>query len=215
MQRRQFVFALLSAPLLGALLPVVRASGRTREPIVGLPCEGCEAVFEGLPEKISSRARIAHVGEPGEPLTLWGVVKAGSGLPQAGVTIYAYHTDQSGRYSAPANPIGDAATRHGRLRAWAKTGVDGRYQFDTIRPGSYVGRDIPEHIHMHVIEPGRATYYIDDVMFLDDPKLTPQKMHSLTHGRGGNGVDQTERRNGIWHVQRDIVLGLNIPGYPK
>jgi protocatechuate 3,4-dioxygenase beta subunit len=30
-----------------------------REPIVGGPCEGCEAVFEGVPEHLVSRARIA------------------------------------------------------------------------------------------------------------------------------------------------------------
>ena len=31
-----------------------------REPVVGLPCEGCGAVFVGLPESLEARARIAR-----------------------------------------------------------------------------------------------------------------------------------------------------------
>ena len=36
---------------------------RATEPIVGLPCEGCEAIFEGLPDTLTSIARLAPVGE--------------------------------------------------------------------------------------------------------------------------------------------------------
>ena len=90
----------------------------------------------------------------------------------------------------------------------------GRYRFETIRPGSYPGRDVPQHIHMHVIEPGRATYYIDDVMFADDPKLTAAQRRLLVSGRGGDGIAMPSRTGGAWHVVRDIALGANIPGDP-
>lgn len=210
MDRRQLLLALLSA----SLLPVVRAASQRREPIVGLPCEGCEAVFDGRPDVISSRARIAPPDEPGEPLTLTGRVIDQAGRPQAGVIVYAYHTDRTGIYPPPGMPTGEAARRHGRLRAWAQTDSHGQYRFDTIRPGSYPGRDVPEHIHMHVIEPGRATYYIDDVMFRDDPKLTPQQARHLSIRRAGSGVVAPERRDGVWLIHRDIVLGLGVPGYP-
>lgn len=211
MKRRQLLVGLLSAPLLGLL----GATGARHEPVVGLPCEGCEAVFDGQPSTIPSHARIAPVGEPGEPLFLWGTVTNAAGNPQADVIVYAYHTDQGGLYPPTTAAVGKAARRHGRLRAWARTDRRGRYQFDTIRPGSYPGRDTPEHIHLHVIETGRATYYIDDAMFRDDPKLTPQQEQSLTHGRGGTGVAVPQRRNGKWFVRRDIVLGVGIPGYPR
>jgi protocatechuate 3,4-dioxygenase beta subunit len=210
MNRRQLVLGLLLLPS----LPIARAFGRLDEPIVGLPCEGCEAVFDGRPHDPPSHARIAAVDEPGEPLRLYGTVHDRAGHPQAGIIVYAYHTDQSGHYPSPLAHVGNAAMRHGRLRAWAQTDANGRYQFDTIRPGSYPARDLPEHIHMHVIEPDRATYYIDDVMFRDDPKLTPKQIRLLTLGRGGSGITSPVRKDGTWLVRRDIVLGLHIPGYP-
>jgi len=67
---------------------------------------------------------------------------------------------------------------------------------------------------MHVIEPGRGTYFIDDIVFRDDPRLTPEKLGELTRNRGGSGV-ATPRRgpDGTWLVERDIFLGKGIPGY--
>lgn len=210
MERRQLLLALLSVPL----LPLTRAVAKFREPIVGLPCEGCEAVFDQRPLALSSQARIAPANEPGEPLTLTGRVTDQAGRPREGIIVYAYHTDRAGIYPPPLVRMGEAASRHGRLRGWARTNDHGEYRFDTIRPGSYPGRDVPEHIHMHVIEPGRATYYIDDVMFRDDPKLTAQQARRLAQGRGGSGIVTPQRRDGRWFVRRDIVLGLGIPGYP-
>ena len=215
MQRRQLLFTLLSAPLLAALLPAAHASSRLNEPIVGLPCEGCEAVFDGKPEVPSSRARIAPADEPGEPMTLTGRVVDQSGRPHEGVIVYAYQTDHTGIYPVPRGSISEAARRHGRLRAWVQTDAQGEYRFHTIRPGSYPGRDVPEHIHLHVIEPGRVTYYIDDVMFSDDPKLTPRQVQQASRGRGGLGIATPQRREEVWLVRRDIVLGKGIPGYPS
>lgn len=93
--------------------------------------------------------------------------------------------------------------------------ADGAYAFDTIRPGSYPGRRDPAHIHMHVIERGCATYYIDDVVFTDDPLLTPEHERQMSRGRGGKGVTTPARTNGQWNVVRDIHLGMNIPDYPQ
>lgn len=96
------------------------------------------------------------------------------------------------------------------------TDADGRYAFDTIRPAGYPGTDLPQHVHMHVLEVGRCTYYIDDILFEDDPRLTKAKRRQLTQGRGGNGVATPKRdANGTWLVRRDIVLGAEIPGYPE
>jgi protocatechuate 3,4-dioxygenase beta subunit len=99
------------------------------------------------------------------------------------------------------------------LRGWSRTDQRGEYSFRTIRPGAYPAGDIPEHVHMHVIEPGRATYYIDDLVFSDDSLLTARH-RQVMRGRGGDGSSAPRRdENGVWHVRRDIILGLNIPGY--
>lgn len=185
-----------------------------REPIVGKPCEGCEAVFEGLPKALSASGRIAPNSEPGRPLIVEGTVRWPDGSLTDGVVIYAYHTNASGVYPRNARFAGQAAERHGMLRGWVRTGPDGRYRFATIRPGGYPDSDAPEHIHVHVLEPGRCTYYIDDVLFDDDPRLTPTKRKDLEKGRGGGGVSKPVQRDGLWTVTRDIELGKNIPGYP-
>ena len=70
-------------------------------------------------------------------------------------------------------------------------------------------------MHLHIIEPGRCTYYIDDIVFTDDPRLTPAARAGFP-GRGGSGVATPRREGeGAWVVERDIVLGAGIRGYPK
>jgi protocatechuate 3,4-dioxygenase beta subunit len=184
-----------------------------REAIVGLPCEGCEAVFQGIPSNFAAVARIAPLGEPGEPMILMGRVINASGAAVPGVIVYGYQTDDRGAYPAAPGLTGEAA-RHGRLRGWVITDAAGAYRFETIRPKPYPGRTTPAHVHVHVIEPGRVTYYIDDVVFDNDPLLTAAARRTLATGRGGNGVTTPARdARGVWQVRRDIVLGKGVPGY--
>lgn len=197
---------------IGALLLTFLATtalfGAAREPVIGGPCEGCEHVFLEIPAQLGAQERIAPVGEPGTPLVVEGTVRTLDGKPAAGIVVYAYQTDRGGIY-----PQG--STRHGRLRGWVRTDSEGRYRFDTIRPGGYPGEDIPEHIHMHVIEPGKATYYVDDIHFTDDPRLVGRhRQNAERGGRGGNGlVTPTKDAEGLLKVRRDITLGREIPGY--
>ena len=159
-------------------------------------------MYDGIPAKLSSVARIAPAGEAGSPLVIEGVVRSSRHAPVANVIVYAYHTNRGGIYPAAGN-------RHGSLKGWAITDAQGRYRFDTIRPGAYPGRDIPEHVHMHVIEPGAGTYYIDELRFADDPLITPGNRKTVE--RGGGGLALPERRDGAWHARRDVFLGRNIP----
>ena len=69
---------------------------------------------------------------------------------------------------------------------------------------------------MHVLEPSRATYYVDDMLFDDDPLLTETRRKHYVRGRGGQGVAHPQRdEDGVWHARRDITLGQNVPGYPE
>lgn len=202
-----------------AVLLLVASTAHTVDqratPIVGLPCEGCQGALDGLPQRPPTVARLAPVDEPGEPLRLSGVVMDATLRPREGVIVYAYQTDHAGNYPVNVAASSRDARLHGRLRAWATTDADGTYTFLTIRPGGYPGSDSPQHIHMHIIEPGCATYYIDDVMFRDDPRLTRRFIEQLDVGRGGSGVVDPTRREGVWQVRRDIVLGRHIPDYPE
>lgn len=206
-----------TAPILAAFALLTGCSepqpdnARMNEPVVGLPCEGCDAVFDALPDNIPSEARIAPESEPGEPLVLRGHVRTPDLRPAPGIIVYAYQTNAAGLYPPP-----EAGQRHahGRLRAWCRTDEQGRYTFRTIRPGAYPGRTEPAHIHLHVIEPGRCTYYIDDVMFEGDELLT-EPIRARNTQRAGSGLTNPVLDDrGVWQVTRDIILGLNIPGYP-
>lgn len=182
------------------------------EPVIGGPCEGCEAVFLGRPKELASTTRLAPVDEPGEPMVVQGVVRNRAGEPVAGVVVYAYQTNAEGIYPRGEGARGLVA-RHGRLRAWVQSDAEGRYRFDTIRPASYPGQRIPAHIHLHVIESGCCTYWIDDIEFTDDP-LLDARAGRRGAARGGEGL-VTPRRDeeGVWQVARDIVLGEAVPGY--
>jgi protocatechuate 3,4-dioxygenase beta subunit len=201
--------------LVAALSLSLATLGAQRERVVGGPCEGCDAVFSGLPANVAMEGRMVPAGEPGAPMVLEGTVRTGAGQPAPGIILYGYQTDAKGIYPSAPSLQGSAA-RHGRLRGWAKTDAAGRYRFLTIRPAGYPNTDIPEHIHLHVIEPGRCTYYIDDVVFEDDPRLTPRQRAAHDRGRGGSGVIRPARAaSGIWQAQRDITLGAGISDYNR
>lgn len=93
------------------------AAYSAQEAVIGGPCQGCELVFVGMPDDVSSSARIAPVDEPGEALIVKGTVYKKDGTPAKGIIVYAYQTDDSGKY-----PKG--STSHGRLRGWARTNQD-------------------------------------------------------------------------------------------
>jgi protocatechuate 3,4-dioxygenase beta subunit len=209
--RRAIVFALLATAAVFAAVPSRAAEGRV--PIIGGPCENCEAVFDGMPKEFPSRARIAPKDEPGAPMRIEGTVIDGQGVPAAGIIVYAYHTDNRGIY--PRDPsMSDPAARHGRLRAWVMTDHDGRYVFDTIRPAGYPNTRIPAHVHMHIIEPECCTYYIDEINFSDDDRL-PAGDRERRHARGGSGlVTPKQDKDGVIVVVRDIRLGANVPNHP-
>jgi protocatechuate 3,4-dioxygenase beta subunit len=127
------------------------------------------------------------------------------------VIVYGYQTDRNGIYPPVFPPRSSASNFHGRLRGWVRTDARGRYTFDTIRPGSYGGN--PEHVHLHVIEPGCATYIIDDQWFADDPNYLALAPAQRPPGHGGSGIGTLERRGKGWYVERDIHLGEGIQGY--
>ena len=200
------------AAALWPFLVSVTACGAT--PIVGLPCEDCEVPLLGLPAHPPAVAQLAPEEEPGGPLRLTGRVLDAAGRPRTGIIVYAHQTDQNGVYPEERLSRNPGIRRHGRLRAWASSDAEGRYTFLTIRPGSYPGTTMPQHIHLYVIEPGCALYYIDDVLFRDDPHLTPAVARKADHGRGGSGIVTPQWvGSGSWQAQRDITLGRNIPGY--
>jgi protocatechuate 3,4-dioxygenase, beta subunit len=168
---------------------------------------------EFAPAAIGATARLAPPGESGESLRLSGTVYHVDGrTPAAGVILLVYHTDVAGRY--PRGDTGALTRRTSTLRGWVRTGADGRYAVETIRPGAYpTGRE-PAHVHLEVMPPGGMPCEIDPVEFEDDPILSPV-IRAQRPGYGGSGIVRPVRQSdGAWHAVRDIVLWpdtLTIP----
>lgn len=205
--------------LLGVALSLVTAVilASAREPAIGRIIDGTEALFDGLPTTLTANERIAPLDERGEPLVIEGVVRDAAGQLVPDIVIYAHHTNRFGIYPRhPDFPRDSVARRHGRLRGWVRTDAQGRYRFETIRPGGYPMMGAPAHVHLQILEPGRCTYVIDDLVFDDDSRLDDgHRARSAARGVGGSGVTHPVRdENGRWLVRRDIILGANIADYP-
>lgn len=180
--------------------------------LVGGPCEGCEAIYEYGDKILTATDTLPNFLENEPKLRITGTIFQKDGkTPAEGVILYMYHTNRQGVYETKGGEKG-WARRHGFIRGWIQTGKDGRYTFHTFRPASYPDRREPEHIHMTVKEPGRNEYYIDDIWFHDDPLLT-ESVKQRVRNRGGNGIVQPQPKDNMLTVQRDIILGLNIPNY--
>lgn len=183
------------------------------ERVVGDGCEGCEAVHEYGSKKLTWTDTLPDFHESGPKLEVSGTIfKKDGKTPAKDVILYIYHTDQQGEYSQKGNETG-WGKRHGYIRGWVKTNADGKYKFYTLRPAAYPGRQNPEHIHPVIKEPGIKEYWIDEYLFDDDPILTAKERNSQP-GRGGKGIVKTQKGDsGIQVAHRDIILGLNVPGY--
>lgn len=181
--------------------------------LVGGPCEGCEAIHEYGDRLLNAVDTLPKFLETEPKLKLSGTVFENDGqTPAAGVILYIYHTNRNGIYEKLGNETG-WGRRHGYFRGWVKTNKDGRYTFYTFRPAAYPNGREAEHIHITVKEPDTNEYYIDDFLFDDDPLLTSEKRRSRKN-RGGSGIVTIKNDNGIPSIERDIILGLNIPDYP-
>jgi protocatechuate 3,4-dioxygenase beta subunit len=133
------------------------------------------------------------------------VLKVDGKAPAPNVVIYAYQTNAKGLY-ANGSPQTEASRRHGRIRAWVRTGVDGRYRFRTIKPAPYPNDVIPAHIHFTILEAGKRPYWIDDIVFAGEFGVTDRYRRSMTN-KGGNGIVSAQRQqDGSWHAIRNIIL---------
>src|SRR5258708_29359599 len=121
---------------------------------------------------------IAPPGEPGERLVVTGHVFGPDGRPISGIEVYAYHTDASGYYRADHKMHGPMAPP--RLEGRLRTGSEGSYRIDTIKPAPYPSRTVRAHIHFrfhavalphHHRTPRSATYH-------PPPLAAPRHLHS-------------------------------------
>lgn len=181
---------------------------------VGGHCDGCNLMYIDMPQKIDNTDTSIAWSEPAAKLLVEGTVYKNDGkTPADNIVLYYYHTDHEGNYSKRNDKPGNQ-TAHGHIRGWVKTGNDGRYAIYTGRPASYPGTTAPQHIHVIVKEPGLNEYYIDELLFNDDPNLTQDRRKDLKK-RGGSQVLFPIVKKDMQVAKYDIILGSNIEDYPK
>jgi protocatechuate 3,4-dioxygenase beta subunit len=166
------------------------------------------------PERAPSRVSIAARDEPGERLIVTGRTLDGK-KPVAGVSLYVFHTDSKGRY------VPDMDNRTGeynaRLHGFLRTDAEGRYEYETTRPGSYDNG--PAHVHYVVNARGYqplllALQFEDDPIVIEirktgKPLLDPQAFkNGPCKSRPDCVLTQPVTRDaqGVSHVIRDIQM---------
>lgn len=140
--------------------------------------------------------------EPGERLIVSGRVWGPDGkTPVSGVSLYVYQTDKDGIYSKPVND-----SRNPRLRGYLRTDADGRYEYSTIKPGSYPNTNNPAHIHYVVTAPGYREK-IFEIVFADDPLVNDRIRADAAKEDSGFSIRPLTRDGqGVLHCTQDIKL---------
>jgi protocatechuate 3,4-dioxygenase beta subunit len=156
---------------------------------------------EQRPATLTTTARIAPESEPGTALVIHGRAFAADGrTPLAKAIIFAYHTDREGLYNQPGTPA-----HSWRLRGWALTDADGRFEFRTIKPGAYPSSRIPSHVHFTVFSDG-SRYHAGELQFDDDTFLSVQdRTRSKQQGEFGS-IRPIRREGPAEHVDFNIRL---------
>ena len=185
--------------ILLVLMPVLTA------PIVAQDLEYIRALVatqRDRPAQLEQTARIAPESEPGTALVVHGRAFAADGkTPLAGAIVFAYHTDRDGRYDRPGAPA-----HSWRLKGWAKTGDDGRFEFRTIRPGPYPRRSEPAHIHLALFTADGKRYHAGEVLFDDDKLVTAAVREESREDATFGSVRPVRIEKTVQHVDANIRI---------
>ena len=143
--------------------------------------------------------------ESGEPMIIYGTIYLADGkTPAQGAVLAVWHTDSKGYYIEGGGGAGEIHPRiHGRM----KTGTDGKYEFNTIKPAPYPSNTTPAHVHGHISAQDFPEYPI--IYYFEGDNLITEKNRSELNGfRGGTPsiIKLSKDRNGILVGHRDIIL---------
>lgn len=188
---------------------------KENDKIVGGGCEGCELMYIGMPENIVAESISDGWNEGMQKLIITGKIYQLDGkTPASGVIIYYWHTDDNGIYSSK-DKTPKEVKEHGHLRGWVKSDANGDYTIKTSKPNHYPDQEMPQHIHLSIKEPTLDNEYFAELYFDDDKEYLKYKKKYGKEDRAGTEVLRVLLKNKIQIAEHNIILGLNIPNYPK
>jgi protocatechuate 3,4-dioxygenase, beta subunit len=150
----------------------------------------------------SWKITVAPKEEPGDRLIVSGVVFQGDGkTPLAGASVYVFHTDIRGYYS------GDTTnSTNPRLSGTMRTNAQGKYEFETIKPGPYPSARVPAHIHYVVKAPGYKDR-IFEIVFEGDEFISENMREDSRNEFGTFSIRPLEKNSeGILSCVQDIKM---------
>ena len=148
-----------------------------------------------------SKIAIAAKQEAGERLIVSGRVFRPDGVtPLAAASLYVYHTDVKGYYTPGTND-----NRNPRLRGYIRTDAQGRYEFSTIKPGSYPNNSVPAHIH-YVVTAAGYNERVFEIVFEGDPFLNDRVRREAANEWSGFSLRRLEKDQGVWRCTQDVKL---------
>ena len=154
------------------------------------------------PTRLTSSERIAPDDEPGMALVVHGRAFAADGrTPLAGAIVFAYHTDRSGMYRARGEPA-----HTWRLKGWARTDSEGRFEFRTVRPGPYPGGKDAAHIHLTLFTADGTGHHAGGLLFDDDPLVSAAEREESRRAGEFGRVCAVRREEVAEHVDIGIRL---------
>ena len=112
----------------------------------------------------------------GERIIVAGQVRDEDGRPVPHTLIEVWQANAGGRYRHPVDQHDAPLDPHFNGMGRVYTNAEGRYRFQTIKPGAYPWRNHanawrPNHIHFSLFGPAFATRLITQMYFPGDPLL--------------------------------------------
>ena len=112
-------------------------------------------------ENAPARTLLARTGEPGEKLSIAGTV-SNCKEPLPGVRLEVWQATHSGCYIHPSMACDNVPGNDTQARLWGVliSDAEGKFAFDTIKPGRYLNgsRYRPSHIHFRITAPGKPVF---------------------------------------------------------
>lgn len=146
----------------------------------------------------------------GERIRVEGRVLDGDGAPVPDAMLELWQANAAGRYNHPLDtrdlPLDPAFTGYGRTG----TDADGRYWFETIRPGQVpfdAGSMQAPHLCLAVLGRGLLNHLFTRLYFADDPATASDPvLQRVPAARRGTLLARREERDGATLYRLDIVL---------
>ena len=151
--------------------------------------------------------------EPGTRTIISGAVLGNDcTTPVAGAIIDSWSADDSGCYSA-VGPCAAPGDPDRNLRGKMITGMDGRYEFEIVKPGFYQTGNTyrPSHVHFRIVSPDQ-TIFVTQLYFEGDPYIASDPSASAPQAakRIIPLAEEEEQLFGTFDIKLDVNVTTDI-----